>query len=85
MNKNFNPTEILQTSLNELECEGILLALSEKGVIETFSAGSISAGIDGKPFHWLHIDFESLAKLSRHEGWDSERIVKDEDGHFFAA
>jgi SAM-dependent methyltransferase len=39
-------------------------------------------GIAGKPFHWLHIDFETLAKLSRDEGWDSERIVQDEDGHF---
>lgn len=39
-------------------------------------------GIAGKPFHWIHIDFEFLAGISRDEGWDSELIVQDEGGHF---
>lgn len=39
-------------------------------------------GIVGRPFHWIHIDFESLAEISRDEGWDSELIAQDEGGHF---
>ncbi len=51
MNKTFNPTEILQTSLDELKCKGILLAVTENGVIETFSAGSISAADHDRPYY----------------------------------
>jgi SAM-dependent methyltransferase len=39
-------------------------------------------GIAGKPFPWIHIDFESLAQISGAEGWDSELITQDEGGHF---
>jgi len=41
-------------------------------------------GISGKPFNWIHIDFESLVKISRTEGWNSELIDQDDGGHFLS-
>ncbi|MEM7791332.1 MAG: serine hydrolase domain-containing protein [Verrucomicrobiota bacterium] len=41
----FNPTTILQKNIEQLECPGALLAVSENGDITTYSAGSI--GKDG--------------------------------------
>lgn len=39
-------------------------------------------GVAGKPFHWLNIDFESLNAISHVEGWNTELIAQEEDGHF---
>ena len=51
MNENFNPTGILQKSLNEFGCEGILLAVSENGTVKTFSAGSVLAVDHDRPYY----------------------------------
>lgn len=51
MNDNFDPTGILQKSLEELGCKGILLAVSENGVVETFSAGSVLAADHNRPYY----------------------------------
>jgi len=65
MNSNFEPVGILQKSLNEFGCEGILMAMSENGSIKTFSAGSIAAADHDRPYYIYSISksFTAVAIL----------------------
>ena len=51
MPKTFDPTGILQKALVDLNCNGALLAVSENGAINTYSAGSISADEHDCPYY----------------------------------
>ncbi|MEO5715071.1 MAG: serine hydrolase domain-containing protein [Luteolibacter sp.] len=47
----FDPTTLLEAWLGKAGCKGALAAVSENGVVRTFSAGSIGAGDHGRPFY----------------------------------
>lgn len=47
----FDPTSILENSLGKTGCKGALAAVSENGVVRTFSAGSIGDHDHGRPFY----------------------------------
>ncbi len=68
----FDPNQILQMSLNDLGCRGILLAVSENGSVTTYSTGSILRSDHNKPYYIYSISktFTAVAimRLCEQEG-----------------
>ncbi len=48
---NFDPTAILEAAIQRIGCKGAMAAVSENGMVRTFSAGSIRAHDHGRPFY----------------------------------
>jgi len=66
MKANFIPTKILEEALPELGCKGILLAVSENGIIKIYSAGSISLQEHNRPYYIYSISktFTAVALMT---------------------
>lgn len=39
-------------------------------------------GVEPTAFHWLHIDFESLARVASGHGWEAQLLEQEPNGHF---
>lgn len=39
-------------------------------------------GEESVQFDWLHIDFQSLAKICEVTGWEAELLEKEDSGHY---